>query len=161
VRGDYESITAARDIVSERDRLRSEIAEKDRQFQAMMETQNAIVSDRDVEIANLNTGLELQADRADKLIAEKIDMEEKIAKLTAKLHEVRPFADAYKRVCQTLGIENDIIGFVKNLNAERDRTREALVDIHEYWNRDSNDKAMYDACNHAIEIAQAAIKEGK
>ncbi len=37
------------------------------------------------------------------------------------------------------------------------RMREALESIQEYWNRDRNDTAMFDACWHAIETAEAAL----
>ena len=31
---------------------------------------------------------------------------------------IRPKADAYDRVCKELGIENDILGFVKKMNIQ-------------------------------------------
>lgn len=42
------------------------------------------------------------------------------------IHEIRPYADCYKRVCQSLGIEKDISGHVKNLKEQRDDLKEAL-----------------------------------
>jgi len=35
--------------------------------------------------------------------------------------------------------------------------REALGSIEEYWNRDTNERAMQDACEHAIATASAAL----
>lgn len=35
--------------------------------------------------------------------------------------------------------------------------RDALVSIEEYWNRDSNERAMHDACWHVVNTAQAAL----
>ena len=35
---------------------------------------------------------------------------------------------------------------------------DALVQITEYWNRDTNEQAMIDACNRVIEIAKSAIQ---
>lgn len=32
--------------------------------------------------------------------------------------KIRPKADAYDRVCQQLGIKNNILGFVKGLNKQ-------------------------------------------
>jgi hypothetical protein len=52
---------------------------------------------------------------------------------------------------------NKICQTVDKLRIENQRLMEALVDIHDYWNRDSNDKAMYDACNHAIDVAYNAL----
>lgn len=37
------------------------------------------------------------------------------------------------------------------------RLEEALVFISEYWNRDNNERAMEDACWHAVETAVAAL----
>jgi hypothetical protein len=45
------------------------------------------------------------------------------------------------------------------LTAERDALRDALVSIEEYWNRDCNERAMEDACYHAIETAGAALRQ--
>jgi cell division septum initiation protein DivIVA len=40
---------------------------------------------------------------------------------------------------------------------ERDRLREALKSIAEYWNQDQNESAMADACWHAINTARVAL----
>lgn len=40
---------------------------------------------------------------------------------------------------------------------DAERMREALESIQEYWNRDRNDTAMFDACWHAIEAAEAVL----
>jgi hypothetical protein len=45
--------------------------------------------------------------------------------------EVRPKADCYDRVCTELGIENNIITFVKNLKTQNDtKHRELLFDFY-------------------------------
>ncbi len=43
------------------------------------------------------------------------------------------------------------------------RLEEALESIREYWNRDNNERAMVDACWHAINTASEALeaKEAK
>jgi cell division septum initiation protein DivIVA len=43
------------------------------------------------------------------------------------------------------------------------RMEEALESIREYWNRDNNQRAMVDACWHAINTASEALeaKEAK
>jgi hypothetical protein len=43
------------------------------------------------------------------------------------------------------------------------RLEEALESIREYWNRDNNERAMEDACWHAINTAAEALesKEAK
>jgi hypothetical protein len=43
------------------------------------------------------------------------------------------------------------------------RLEEALESIREYWNRDNNERAMEDACWHAINTASEALeaKEAK
>jgi len=47
---------------------------------------------------------------------------------------------------------------IPRLVAEVWRIRGALESIEEYWNRDQNEKAMADACWHAIETAKAALE---
>jgi hypothetical protein len=37
--------------------------------------------------------------------------------LIALIKSIRPYADAYHRVCQSLGIEKDILGYVRKLKA--------------------------------------------
>ena len=37
----------------------------------------------------------------------------KKAELIKYIHEIRPKADAYDRVCKQLGIKNNILGFIK------------------------------------------------
>ena len=46
------------------------------------------------------------------------------------------------------------------INALEARVKElegALVHIEEYWNRDCNEGAMFDACTHAVNTAFAAL----
>jgi hypothetical protein len=55
---------------------------------------------------------------------------------------------------------------VNELNRLVDRIKrleEALESIREYWNRDNNERAMEDACWHAINTASEALeaKEAK
>ncbi len=40
---------------------------------------------------------------------------------------------------------------------DAERYRDALVSIEERWNRDCNERAMHDACWHAVNTAQAAL----
>ena len=54
----------------------------------------------------------------------------------------------------------------RELNAANDRIKrleDALESIQEYWNRDNNERAMEDACWHAINTASEALeaKEAK
>ena len=54
----------------------------------------------------------------------------------------------------------------RELNAANERVKrleEALESIREYWNRDNNQRAMVDACWHAIDKASEALeaKEAK
>jgi TRAP-type C4-dicarboxylate transport system substrate-binding protein len=48
---------------------------------------------------------------------------------------------------------------IADLLADYDRMRDALAEIADYWNRDQNDQAMYDACWHAINTANAALAQ--
>ena len=64
---------------------------------------------------------------------ERIDMLEEI------IYSVRPFSEAYKRVCESLGIDKDILGFVEQRNQriselekERDELKEGLRKITEH-----------------------------
>ena len=47
---------------------------------------------------------------------------------------------------------------ITELKAENERLREELDHIIEYWNRDRNDKAMFDALWHIIESAEKALQ---
>lgn len=47
------------------------------------------------------------------------------------------------------------------LAARVKRLEEALVSIQEYWNRDANENAMLDACEHAINTAADALEPDK
>ena len=48
---------------------------------------------------------------------------------------------------------------IAQLTAQRDELMKAMKDIQEYWNGSRNDSAMYDACQHSIEVAMAAIRK--
>lgn len=54
----------------------------------------------------------------------------KKAELIILITEIRPKADAYDRVCEQLGIENNILGFIKNLDVVLvcDNCREPIPD---------------------------------
>lgn len=56
--------------------------------------------------------------------------EAKLTSINAELHNIRPFADCYKRICQSLNIENDILGFVASLQAKLDA---ATKDAERNW----------------------------
>jgi len=43
--------------------------------------------------------------------------------------------------------------------AQRDKLAVALNSIGEYWNKDRNDKAMFDACWYAVDTAEEVLKE--
>jgi hypothetical protein len=43
--------------------------------------------------------------------------------------------------------------------AQRDKALVALNSIREYWNQDRNDKAMFDACQYAVNTAEEVLKE--
>jgi hypothetical protein len=49
----------------------------------------------------------------------------------------------------------------ETLIAENTRLRDALTSIEEYWNGDSNDKAMTDALDYIVATAGAALAEGR
>jgi hypothetical protein len=89
------------------------------------------------------------------------DVDKKLAALTAENERLK--SDHACGDCPMLnGVvseNNKICQTVDKLRIENQRLMEALVDIHDYWNRDSNDKAMYDACNHAIDVAYNALKQ--
>ncbi len=46
---------------------------------------------------------------------------------------------------------------IERLQTQAAAMREALEHIAEYWNRNNNEKAMEDACWHAIETAVEAL----
>jgi hypothetical protein len=52
----------------------------------------------------------------------------KIDELTAFIRTIRPRSDAYDRVCQSLGIENDILGHIDREYAKAETIREWLKD---------------------------------
>ena len=49
---------------------------------------------------------------------------------------IRPKADAYDRVCKQLGIENNILGFVKNLTIPDVNHCEVCDNKKEYYHKD-------------------------
>ena len=50
----------------------------------------------------------------------------KCQELEKYIHEIRPYADCYKRVCQSVGIEKDIVGYIKKLRNSHDALLDAL-----------------------------------
>jgi hypothetical protein len=71
--------------------------------------------------------------------------------------KINPAFNQAVDLCEQLEIE---------LNAANERIKrleEALESIREYWNRDNNERAMEDACWHAINTASEALeaKEAK
>ena len=55
--------------------------------------------------------------------------------LKAELAKIRPKADVYDRVCQMLGIPNDILGYVGKLKAELAEARKKL----QWWEQTNAD----------------------
>ena len=52
----------------------------------------------------------------------------KKAELIKLITEIRPKADAYDRVCKSVGVENNLLGFIKNLNIQNvSQQRELFV----------------------------------
>ena len=51
----------------------------------------------------------------DDLAEELADYKEGCEGLKMTIQDIRPYADCYKRVCKNLGIEKDILGYIKNL----------------------------------------------
>jgi len=56
----------------------------------------------------------------DDLLEELANYKEGIEGLKLSIQDLRPYADSYKRVCESLGIEKDILGYVKKLTEQRD-----------------------------------------
>jgi len=50
----------------------------------------------------------------------------KKAELIELITEIRPKADAYDRVCKSVGVGNNLLGFIKNLDIQRVSNR--LID---------------------------------
>lgn len=72
------------------------------------------------------------------------------------LHAGQGIRRTQSRHCEK--VERDrLLARVAELEARCKRMEEALVSISEHWNRDNNQKAMEDACWHAVETAVAAL----
>jgi hypothetical protein len=54
-------------------------------------------------------------------------------KLDEELRRVRPIADAYERVCQSLGTTNDILGHVTAITKDRDKLAGELAELREKY----------------------------
>ena len=74
---------------------------------------------------------------------------------------MREAADEVERlrhdIARHVAIACELATECERLRAENERLRDALIYIEEYWNRDQNEKAMADACWHAVETARAAL----
>lgn len=55
-----------------------------------------------------------------RLVEELDDYKEGCKGLKLAIQDLRPYADCYKRVCESLGIEKDVLGYVKKLTEQRD-----------------------------------------
>ena len=45
------------------------------------------------------------------------------------IHQIRPFADCYKKICQVLGIEKNILGHIKDLKKEVEDLKQERTDL--------------------------------
>ena len=61
-------------------------------------------------------------------------------------------------VCRKCGLIYEAVA-KKNIDTEIKKLVEVLISIHEYWNRDNNEKAMEDACWHTVETSEQILKE--
>ena len=73
---------------------------------------------------------------------------------------MNPQYEAHERLCKSIG---DMAKENETLKQRIKRLEEALESIRERWNRDNNERAMEDACWHAINTAAEAleVKEAK
>lgn len=58
-----------------------------------------------------------------------------ISKFKRQIVEIRPYADCYKRVCECLGIENNILDFVRNLEQQRKSLLTVCKKFMKTWKR--------------------------
>ncbi len=71
------------------------------------------------------------------------------------MSEKLPHVQAHEAICKFIGDmakENEV------LKQRIKRLEEALTSIGEYWNRDNNERAMEDACWHAVNTAADALQ---
>ena len=97
---------------------KTEIEKRDEEI---AELKNKLVSNRGcigytIELEQKISALTIELSRLTALIAEQ-------DKVIVKLEAEKVFADAYKRVCEFLGIEKDIIGFFSRLTTENERLK--------------------------------------
>ena len=71
----------------------------------------------------------------------------------------RELASAHEALSIANASANDQMFQKREAQAQRDKLEKALESIREYWNQDRNDKAMFDACWHAIDTAEEVLKE--
>ncbi len=69
----------------------------------------------------LSDRLEATEKHRDKLVTELVDYKEGCEGLKLTIVELRPYAECYRRVCETLGIEKNILGYVERIQAHRDK----------------------------------------
>ena len=74
----------------------------------------------------------------------------------AEIHKIRPFADCYKRICEILGIEKDVLGYIEQLEAKLKDLQEAL---RKYGDHEPC-CVKGDACTCGYEAAIAKANEG-
>jgi predicted RNase H-like nuclease (RuvC/YqgF family) len=94
---------------------------------------------------------------------------ERIPLLIAERDTARRQADQKyklrKEFAELLGTDDveQGVAVVREMQQRIKRLEEALESIREYWNRDNNERAMEDACWHAINTASEALeaKEAK
>ena len=65
----------------------------------------------------------------DGLREELADYKEGCEGLKLTIQDLRPFAECYQHVCETLGIEKDILGYIENLTKQRDDLLAACKDL--------------------------------
>lgn len=82
--------------------------------------------------------------------------------LERELSALRKELDEAKHYFNVLKAHHGVIS--DKLAASESRNKElegALMSIEEYWNGDNNEKAMQDACEHAVETARAVLSKGE
>ena len=110
-------------------------------------------------------------DRAEAINAELLteleDYNEGCEGLKLSIQELRPFAECYRRVCESLGIDKNILGYVEKLIEQRadlltalDSVKNILEDIH--FRHSKNKKSFHNNriaadSSTGIEIIRAAI----
>jgi hypothetical protein len=80
------------------------------------------------------------------------------------IEEIRPKADAYERVCSTLGIDKDILGYIEKIKANR---AEKLVNqpsesLFRQWIHDLPKKdGQYITCDGSDFVSEITFEKGR